>query len=179
MALRRDGTPAASMHCGSRYRGAAPFLVQMISPSFLPPTSDFWRRYSRTCAHRGPAWATARAVHPSRPASLAAQNEGERLGRIARVLVEQAGLDQRLTNARDLRALDLHQRRVHDCTRQFAPAPLSYVAARTRRERLCGAARPDRKGCRLRLPRFGGAAYADNLDDRSGYREVGLSSARR
>ncbi len=32
-------------------------------------------------------------------------------------------------------------------------------------------------GAVLGLPRFGGAAYAINFDDRSGYREVGLSSA--
>src|SRR3954462_1035090 len=32
-------------------------------------------------------------------------------------------------------------------------------------------------GRRLRLPRFGGAAYAVNFNDWSGYREVGLSSA--
>src|SRR6516162_7532198 len=48
---------------------------------------DSWPR-----AHRPPR-ATARAVHPSRPTSLAGQDDGERLGRIAR---EQAGLDQRL-----------------------------------------------------------------------------------
>src|SRR6516162_7532197 len=28
--------------------GLAPCFVQMISPSFRPPTSDFWRRYPRT-----------------------------------------------------------------------------------------------------------------------------------
>ena len=109
--------------------GLAPCFVQMISPSFLPPTSDFCRRYSRTCAHRErrPAWATARAVHPSRPASLAAQNDGERLGRIARALVEQTGLDQRLTNAHDLRALDLHQRRAHDCQAPAKKAARRYA----------------------------------------------------
>src|SRR5215472_12532696 len=39
--------------------------------------------------------------------------------------------------------------------------------------------RVPRIGRRLRLPRFGGAAYADNFDDRSGYCEIGLPSARR
>ena len=39
--------------------------------------------------------------------------------------------------------------------------------------------RVPRSGRRLRLPRFGGAVYAVNFDNWSGYREVGLSSARR
>ncbi|WP_376707350.1 helix-turn-helix domain-containing protein [Bradyrhizobium japonicum] len=37
--------------------------------------------------------------------------------------------------------------------------------------------RVPRSGRRLRLPRFGGAAYAVIFDSRPGYREVGLSSA--
>src|SRR3954451_9098864 len=69
---------------------------------------------------------------------------------------------------------------MHDNQAAATSGPLSASRAFAAIDAVDGSSpgtRVPKTGRRLRLPRFGGAAYGVNFNDWSGYREVGLSSA--